>query len=188
MSTNEYYRMFTDLSRYDPEVAVPVEMLRRFRLGSKKKWCSITTSTHCATYHKFYEVLLQSKDSENMPSESEDEEGKNRGQRRDDKGKGQTFQGPHKTQNFKMSGGSSNSSSRGLSSSSSRGREILVVQVVPVPLYAIDVIIGILGSVEEATVDVLLVVRWVIGLLNALKVSRDPSSLPFHRLHRPSKL
>ncbi|KAM1686778.1 hypothetical protein ACFX2K_034832 [Malus domestica] len=33
MSVNEYYRMFTDLSRYDPEVAAnPVEMLRRFSL------------------------------------------------------------------------------------------------------------------------------------------------------------
>ncbi|TQD77360.1 hypothetical protein C1H46_037107 [Malus baccata] len=39
MSANEYYRMFTDLSRYDPEVAAnPVEMLHCFRLGTKKKW------------------------------------------------------------------------------------------------------------------------------------------------------
>ncbi|KAM1972382.1 hypothetical protein ACFX16_019196 [Malus domestica] len=112
MSANEYYRMFTDLSRYDPEVAAnPVEMLRRFRLGSKKKLCSIATSTHCATYQEFYEILLRIEDSKNMPSESEDEEGKNGGQRRDEKGKGQAFQGPRKTQNFKRSGGSSSSSS-----------------------------------------------------------------------------
>ncbi|XP_070678756.1 uncharacterized protein [Malus domestica] len=90
MSANEYYRMFTDLSRYDPEVAAnSVKMLRRFSLGTKKKWGSIVTSTHCATYQEFYEILLRIEDSENMPSESENEEGKNGGQRRDDKGKGQ---------------------------------------------------------------------------------------------------
>ncbi|KAM2838589.1 hypothetical protein COP1_030291 [Malus domestica] len=33
-----------------------------------------------------------------------------------------------------------------------------------------------------------LVVRWVIGLLNALRVSRDTSSLPSHHLHLPSTL
>ncbi|CAN6725546.1 unnamed protein product [Malus baccata var. baccata] len=78
MSANEYYRMFTDLSRYDLEA------------------------------------------SENMPSESEDKEGKNGGQRRDDKGKRQAFQGPRKTQNFKRSGGSSSSSSGGLSTNMQR--------------------------------------------------------------------
>ncbi|KAM3007956.1 hypothetical protein FF2_032149 [Malus domestica] len=34
--------------------------------------------------------------------------------------------------------------------------------------------------------NVLLVDRWVIGLLNALKVSRDPSSLPYHYLNLPN--
>ncbi|KAM1048324.1 hypothetical protein EV2_028263 [Malus domestica] len=98
MSANEYYRMFTDLSRYDPEVAAnPVKMLRRFRLGTKKKWRSIATLTHCATYQEFYAVLLRIEDLENMPSESEDEEGKNGNQRRDNKGKRQAFQGPCKT-------------------------------------------------------------------------------------------
>ncbi|KAM2349935.1 hypothetical protein ACFX1X_013384 [Malus domestica] len=116
MSANEYYRMFTDPSRYDPEVAANlVKMLHRFSLGTKKKWRSIATSTHCASYQKFYEILLRIEASENMPSESEDEEGKNVGQRRDDKGKEQTFQGPHKTQNFKKSGGSFSSSSGELS-------------------------------------------------------------------------
>ena len=113
MSANEYYMMFTDLLRCDPKVAAnPVEMLRRFSLGTKKKWRSIVTSTHCASYQEFYEILLRIEASENMPSESEDEEGKNGGQRRDDKGKWQAFQGPRKTQNFKRSGGSSSSSSR----------------------------------------------------------------------------
>ncbi|KAM1444350.1 hypothetical protein ACFX2I_040511 [Malus domestica] len=80
MSANEYDRMFTDLLRYDPEVAAnPVEMLRCFSLGTKKKWRSIAKSTHCASYQEFYEILLRIKASENMPSESEDEEGKNRG-------------------------------------------------------------------------------------------------------------
>ncbi|KAM2970166.1 hypothetical protein FF2_017169 [Malus domestica] len=116
MFANEYYRMFTDLSRYDLEVvANPVEMLRRFNLGTKKKWRSIATSTHCASYQEFYEILLRIEASENMPSESKDEEGKNGGQKRDDKGKGQAFLGPRKTQNFRMNGGSSSSSSGGLS-------------------------------------------------------------------------
>ncbi|KAM1791082.1 hypothetical protein ACFX12_035079 [Malus domestica] len=98
MTTNEYYRRFTDLSRYDPEVTVNlVEMLCRVRLGTKKKWRFIATSTPCATYQEFFEVLLRIEDSENMPSESEDEEEKNRNHRRDDKGKGQSSQGPRKT-------------------------------------------------------------------------------------------
>ena len=51
MTANEYYRRFTDLSRYDPEVAAnPVEMLRHFRLGTKKKWHSMMTTTPCDTY------------------------------------------------------------------------------------------------------------------------------------------
>ncbi|KAM1683174.1 hypothetical protein ACFXTN_031369 [Malus domestica] len=78
MSANKYYKRFTDLSRYNPEVAAnPVEMLYRFRLGTKKKWRSIATSTLCVTYQEFYEVLPRNEDSENMPSESEDEEEKN---------------------------------------------------------------------------------------------------------------
>ncbi|KAM2705667.1 hypothetical protein EV1_034858 [Malus domestica] len=121
MSANEYYRKFTDLSRYDPEVAAnPVEMLRHFRLGTKNKWRSIATSTPCATYQEFYEVLMRIKDSKNMPSESEDEEEKNGNQRRDDKGKGQSSQGPRKTQSFKRSSGSSSSSSGILSSNMQR--------------------------------------------------------------------
>ncbi|KAM1543898.1 hypothetical protein ACFX1Z_013513 [Malus domestica] len=60
MSSNKYYRMFTDLSRYDSEVAAnPIEMPRRFSLGTKKKWRSIATSTYCASYQEFYEILLR---------------------------------------------------------------------------------------------------------------------------------
>ena len=77
MSTNEYYRKFTDLSRYCPEIAAnPVEMLRPFRLGTRKKWRSMVTMTPCATYQEFYEILLRVKDSKNMPSDSEEEEEK----------------------------------------------------------------------------------------------------------------
>ena len=37
MSTIEYYRRFTDLSRYDVETAAnPAEMLRRFKQGAKE--------------------------------------------------------------------------------------------------------------------------------------------------------
>ncbi|KAM2328561.1 hypothetical protein ACFXTH_015016 [Malus domestica] len=197
MTTNEYYRRFTDLSRYDPEVAAnPVEMLRRFRLSIKKKWHSIVTSTPCATYQEFYEVLLPIEDSENMPSESKEEEEKDGNQRNDDEGKGQSSQGPRKTKNFKKNSVSSSSSSGGLSSMfrgevvdfleavDFRGKGILVVQVL---LYAADVIIGILRSVGEAAVDAILVNRWDIGLHIALKISRGPNSLPYHRLRQPNK-
>ncbi|XP_068331414.1 uncharacterized protein [Pyrus communis] len=87
LTTNEYYRRFTDLSRYYPKVAANPE---------------------------FYEILLRIEDSENIPSESEEEE-KDGNQRKDDKGKGQASQGPHKTQSFKQSGASSSSSSGGFS-------------------------------------------------------------------------
>ena len=65
----------------------------------------------------------------------------------------------------------------------SRDREILVVQVDHVLLYAVGVIIGILGSVGEAVMDVLLVDRWVIRLPNAFRISKDPSSLFSHHLY-----
>ncbi|KAB2632446.1 S ribonuclease [Pyrus ussuriensis x Pyrus communis] len=56
MTANEYYRKFTDLSRYHPEIAGnPAEMLRHFRLGTRKKWRSMATTTHCETYQDFYE-------------------------------------------------------------------------------------------------------------------------------------
>ena len=73
------------MSRYDPETAANlVEMLRRFKLGTKKKWCSMAT-------------ILRIEDSENMPSESEKEEARGSNQKRRDKGKGQSSQGPRQT-------------------------------------------------------------------------------------------
>ncbi|XP_068316274.1 uncharacterized protein [Pyrus communis] len=115
MTANEYYRRFTDMSRYHPDVAGnPAEMLRRFRLGTKKKWRSMATTTHCDTYQDFYKILLRIEDSENMPSKSEEEE-KDGNQKKDDKGKGQASLGPRRTQNFKRGGSSSSSSSGGLS-------------------------------------------------------------------------
>ncbi|XP_068344232.1 uncharacterized protein [Pyrus communis] len=115
LTVNEYYRRFTDLSCYQPKVAVnPVEMLRHFRLGTKKKWCSMTTTTLYDTYKEFYEILLRIEDSENMPSESEEEENDGN-QKKDDRGKDQAFQGPRKTQSFKRSEASSSSSSGDMS-------------------------------------------------------------------------
>ncbi|XP_068338936.1 uncharacterized protein [Pyrus communis] len=115
LTANEYYRRFTDLSRYHLDVAGnPAEMLRCLRLGTKKKWRSMATTTHCDTYQEFYEILLRIEDSKNMPSESEEEE-KYGNQKKDDKGKGQASLGPRKTQNFKRGGTSSSSSSGGFS-------------------------------------------------------------------------
>ncbi|XP_068317080.1 uncharacterized protein [Pyrus communis] len=116
MTANEYYRKFTDLSRYHPDVAGnPAEMLRRFRLGTRKRWRSMATTTHCETYQDFYEILLRIEDSENMSSDSDEEKDDN--QKKDDKGKGQASLGPRQTQNFKRGGASSSSSSGGFSAS-----------------------------------------------------------------------
>ncbi|XP_068319575.1 uncharacterized protein [Pyrus communis] len=122
LTVNEYYRRFTNLSHYHLDVvANPAEMLRRFRLGTKKKWRSMATTTPCDTYQEFYEILLRIEDSENMPSESEEEE-KDGNQRKDDKGKGQTSLGPRKTQNFKR-GRTNSSSSSGSFSATGQGRD-----------------------------------------------------------------
>ena len=122
LTANEYYRKFTDLSRYDPVIAPNfVEMLRRFKLGSKKKWLSMATILPCATYQEFYEVLLRIEDSDKMPSESEEEEEEKGGNlKKYDKGKGQLSQGPRQTQSFKKSGTSSSSSSGGFSATGQR--------------------------------------------------------------------
>ncbi|XP_068336419.1 uncharacterized protein [Pyrus communis] len=114
MTANEYYRKFTDLSRYHPDVAGnPTEMFRRFRLGTKKKWRSMATTVHSETYQDFYEILLRIEDSENMSSDIDEENDGN--QKKDDKGKGQASLGPRQTQNFKRGGASSSSSSGGFS-------------------------------------------------------------------------
>ncbi|KAM1650657.1 hypothetical protein ACFXTN_003338 [Malus domestica] len=117
MSANEYYRKFTDLSRYFLEIDTNlVEMFRRFRLCTRKKWRSMATMPPCATYQEFYEILLRVEDSENMPSDSREEEEKDNSQKKNDnKDKGQSSQGPRKTQSFKKSGTSSSFSSGGLS-------------------------------------------------------------------------
>ncbi|CAN6711358.1 unnamed protein product [Malus baccata var. baccata] len=102
MSAHEYYRKFTDLSRYDPDTAGNQgEMLRRFKLGSKKKWRIFASALPCSDYHEFFEILVRMEDSDKLSSESDDDEDKNGG--------------PRKTQNFKKSGASSSSSSGGFS-------------------------------------------------------------------------
>ncbi|XP_070667530.1 uncharacterized protein [Malus domestica] len=116
MSAHEYYKKFTDLSRYDPDTAGnQVEMLRRFKLGIKRKWRTFASALPCADYHEFFEILVWMEDSDNLPSDSEDDEDKNDSQKKEDKGKGISISGSRKTQNFKKSGASSSSSSRGFS-------------------------------------------------------------------------
>ncbi|XP_070679282.1 uncharacterized protein [Malus domestica] len=116
MSAYEYYRKFTDLSRYDPDTAGnQVEMLRHFKLGTKRKWRTFASALPCTDYHEFFEILVGMENSDNLPSESEDDEDKNDGQKKDDKGKGISIPGPRKTQNFKKSGASSSFSSGGYS-------------------------------------------------------------------------
>ncbi|XP_070664526.1 uncharacterized protein [Malus domestica] len=121
MSAHEYYRKFTDLSRYDPDtVGNQVEMLRRFKLGTKRKWLTFASAIPCTTYHKFSEILVRMEYSDNLPSNSEADEDKNDNQKKDDRGKGIFTQGPRKTHNFKKSGASSSSSSGGFSVTSPR--------------------------------------------------------------------
>nr|XP_028952378.1 uncharacterized protein LOC108170588 [Malus domestica] len=115
MSAHEYYRKFTDLSRYDTDIAGNQgEMLRRFKLGSKKKWRTFANALPCADYHEYFEILVRMEDSDNLP-DSEDDEDKNEGQKKNDKGKGISIPGPRQTQSFKKSGASSSSSSGGYS-------------------------------------------------------------------------
>ncbi|KAM1063605.1 hypothetical protein ACFX2A_028349 [Malus domestica] len=125
MSAHECYRKFTDLSRYDPDTdGNQVEMLRRFKQGTKRKWRTFASAIPCTTYHEFSESLVRMEDSENLHSDSEESEDKNDNQTKDDRGKGIPTQGPRKTQNFKKSEASSSSSSGGFSvtgSSSSSG-------------------------------------------------------------------
>ena len=79
------------MSRYDPEIAAnPAEMLRHFKLGTKKKWRSMATILPCATYQEFYDVLLRIEDSDKMPSESEEEEERGSNLKKHDKGNGQS--------------------------------------------------------------------------------------------------
>ena len=77
-------------------------------------------TTHCASYQEFYEILSRIEDSKNMSSDSYEEEEKNVNQRKNDKGKGQSSQGPRKTQSFKRSETSSSSSSGGFSATGQR--------------------------------------------------------------------
>ncbi|KAM2433134.1 hypothetical protein COP2_020739 [Malus domestica] len=116
MSAHEYYRKFTDLSRYDPDTAGnPVEMLRRFKLGTKRKWRTFASALPCNDYHEFSKILVRMEDSNNLPSNNEDDEEKNDNQMRDDRGKGISIPRPRRTQTFKRSGASSSSSNGGLS-------------------------------------------------------------------------
>ncbi|KAM2981925.1 hypothetical protein FF2_013186 [Malus domestica] len=120
-SAYEYYMKFTDLSRYDPDTAGnQAEMLHLFKLGTKRKWRTFASALPCTTYHEFSEILVRMEDSDNLLSNSEEDENKNDNQKKNDKGKGISTQGPRKTHNFKKSGASSSSSSGGFSVTGSR--------------------------------------------------------------------
>ncbi|KAM1286081.1 hypothetical protein ACFX2J_000168 [Malus domestica] len=88
MSAHDYYRKFTDLSRYDPDAAGnQAKMLHRFKLGTRRKWRTFASALPCTDYHKFFEILVRMENSDNLPSNSEDDEDKNENQKKDDKGK-----------------------------------------------------------------------------------------------------
>ncbi|CAN6685126.1 unnamed protein product [Malus baccata var. baccata] len=107
-----FMKRFVPLEYIDP--GNQGEMLRRFKLGSKKKWRTFANALLCADYHEYFEILVRMEDSDNLP-DSEDDEDKNEGQKKNDKGKGISIPGPRQTQNFKKSGASSSSSSGGYS-------------------------------------------------------------------------
>ena len=118
MSATEYHRRFTNLSRYCTEIAAnPQEMHRLFKRGTCKKWCSMATTTPCATYQELFEILLQVEDSENAPDDDDEIGGRNAKRNYD---RGQSSLGPRRTQNFKRSGNSSGWSSGGSSSGTPR--------------------------------------------------------------------
>ncbi|KAM1181720.1 hypothetical protein ACFX19_000293 [Malus domestica] len=120
MSATEYRRKFIDLSRYCPEIVVkPREMLRLFKRGTCKKWCSMATTTPCATYQEFFEVLLRVEDLENAPDDDDEDVGRN-AQRYSNRG--QSSLGPRRAQNFKKSGNNSGSSSKGSNSGTPQRR------------------------------------------------------------------
>ncbi|KAM1014086.1 hypothetical protein ACFX2C_044130 [Malus domestica] len=171
-------------------------MLRRFKLGSKKKWRTFASALPCADYHEFFEILVRMDDSDNLPNESEDDEDKNDSQKKDDKGKGISIPRPRKTHNFKKSGASSSSSSGGYSITGPRiggGRFSggpRFQRQMPVVLAlrgAAVVIFVIMVSVGEVVVLVLLVGKWDIGLLSAPRVSRDRSRPLCHLQRRFSR-
>ncbi|XP_068320480.1 uncharacterized protein [Pyrus communis] len=173
LTANEYYRRFTNLSHYYLEVvANPGEMLRRFRLGTKKRWRSMATTTPCNSNQEFYEILLRIEDSENMPSESEEEEKKGN-QKKDDKGKVVVLVPLVKEEEVDL-----------LGVLEARNRMILVEEELR---CAAGVTIGILESAGEAAVVVSLMGRWDIELQIVPRISRGPISLFCHHLRRSSR-
>ncbi|XP_050150541.1 uncharacterized protein LOC126625510 [Malus sylvestris] len=68
MSTTEYHRKFTNLSRYCHTIAKnPREMLHQFKKGTRKRLRSLAGYTPCSTYQEFFEILLHVEDFENGP-------------------------------------------------------------------------------------------------------------------------
>ncbi|CAN6544348.1 unnamed protein product [Malus baccata var. baccata] len=172
MSAHEYYRKFTDLSHYDTDTAGNQgEMLRCFKLGSKKKWRTFANALPCADYHEYFEILVRMEDSDNLP-DSEDDEDKNEGQKKNDKvllARGEVVEDFLVDPDF-------------------RDRGILVVLVV-LALHGAAVVAPVtMVSVGEVLVLVLRVGRWDIGLLSAPRVSREHSRLICHLQHLFSRV
>ncbi|KAM2048176.1 hypothetical protein ACFX1T_006749 [Malus domestica] len=87
------------------EKTFQAEMLRRFKLGTKRKWRTFASALPCTTYHEFSEILVWMEDSDNLPSNSEDDEDKNDNQKKDDRGKGISTQGPRPRRGGRFAGG-----------------------------------------------------------------------------------
>ncbi|XP_070682764.1 uncharacterized protein [Malus domestica] len=153
MSAHEYYRKFINLSRYDPDTAGnQAEMLRRFKLGTKKKWQTFASALPCTDYHEFSEILVRMEDFDNLSSNNEDDEDKNDNRKKDDRGK------VERARVFPVE--DLMSQARGevedlLVDPGFRDREILVVLVVLVLRCAAVVTSDIMESVGEVVVAVL---------------------------------
>ena len=185
-----YYKRFIDLSRYDPETAAnPAEMLRRFKLGAKKKWRTLATILPFETYQEFYKIMLRIEDSKNMSSGDEEEEARGSNQMRHDRGKRQLSQGHGRPRVLRRVGivlallvRASVPRDRGeevglLEDPASRGLESQLVQV---HRCAIGAITNILESVEEAVADAIHVDRQDICLSFAHKDSIHHNSHSSH--------
>ena len=77
-------------------------------------------TTHYASYQEYCEILSRIENSRKMYNISDEERKKKVNLRKDDRGEGQTSQGPRQTQSFKKCGTSSSSSSRGFSATGLR--------------------------------------------------------------------
>ncbi|KAM3013376.1 hypothetical protein FF2_026245 [Malus domestica] len=193
MSAHEYYRKFTDLSRYDPDTAGnQAEMLRRFKLGTKRKWQTFANALPCTTYHDFFEILVRMEDSDNLPSNSEEMRIRMIIRRKIIGVKVSPLRDPvrhrisRKMERARVLPAEDLVSQvRGeveglLVDPGFKDRETFVVLVGLVLRYATVVISDIMESVGKVVVLATLVDRWDIRMLSVPRVSRDLSCLLCH--------